>query len=483
MSEKITNIAKNTSYFTLALIMQKVISFAYFIILARAIGPEDLGKYYFAISFTSIFAIFIDIGQSSVLTREIAKSQNRAGEIFSAVFLIKLPLAVLSVATVFGIINFLGYAEIARQLVYLSSICMVLDSFTLTFFAVSRGFHNLKYESISSIIFQLIVFIIIIIALKLNLGLSWLMLSLVAASTFNFIYSFYILKRKWKLKINWRPNIILSKSILAISAPFAVYAIFQRVYTYLDTVLLSFFSGDQQVGVYQVPFKLIFALQFLPLAFIASLFPAMSHYWQNNREQLSITFERAMNYLIIISLPIAGGGLILADKIVLLFKTGYSGAILPLQITMISLIFIFLNYSVGSLLNACDRQKRNTVNMGIVLLTSVLLNFILIPKFAAIGASLTALTTNILMFFLGMSIVPKITSYDYRKIIKITFKTLLAVCAMSLAAQYLKNQINIFLVIILSGILYLLVLYAVKGFKKEDVLSILHSFSRSKTII
>ena len=145
MPEKITNIAKNTSYFTLALILQKVISFTYFILIARAVGPADLGKYYFAIALTSIFGIFIDIGQSSVLTREVAKRPGDAGKLFSSVFLMKLPLALISMLAVFSIINFSAYPEITRQLVYLSMFCMVLDSFTLTFFAVSRGFHNLKY--------------------------------------------------------------------------------------------------------------------------------------------------------------------------------------------------------------------------------------------------------------------------------------------------------------------------------------------------
>ncbi|MFH1583027.1 MAG: flippase, partial [Candidatus Falkowbacteria bacterium] len=417
MTEKITNIAKNTSYFTLALILQKVISFTYFILIARAIGSADLGKYYFAISLTSIFGIFIDIGQSSVLTREVAKRAEMAEKLFSSVFLIKLPLALLSILAVFSFINFSSYPEITRQLVYLSMFCMVLDSFTLTFFAVSRGFHNLKYESISSVIFQLIVFIVVLAVLKFNLGLIWLMMSLVLASLYNFLFSFYVLRKKWGLKIDWRPDKTLIKNILLISLPFAVYAIFQRVYMYLDSVLLSLFSGDHQVGIYQIPFKIIFALQFLPLAFVASLFPALSSYWKKNREQLAITFERAMNYLIIISLPISVGGMVLADKIIIIFKSGYNDAILPLQITMAAVIFMFLNFSVGSLLNACDRQKTNTVNMGIALAASVILNLILIPRLEAAGASLTVLLTNLFMFILGMRVVPQIIKYDYKKII------------------------------------------------------------------
>lgn len=480
MAEKITNIAKNTSYFTLALILQKIISFTYFVLIARAIGPADLGKYYFAISFTSIFGIFIDIGQSSVLTREVAKRPDDTSRFFSSVFLIKLPLAFLSMLAVFCLINFSTYPEITRQLVYLSMLCMALDSFTLTFFAVSRGFHNLKYESISSVIFQLIVFIAVLAVLKFNLGLKWLMMSLVIASLYNFLFSFYILKKKWGLKINWRPDKVLIKSILMISLPFAVYAIFQRAYMYLDSVMLSLLSGDHQVGIYQIPFKIIFALQFLPLAFVASLFPAMSHYWQNNRRQLAVTFERAMNYLIIISLPISAGGAILADKIILIFKSGYSEAILPLQIAMAAVIFMFLNFPVGSLLNACDRQKTNTINMGAVLAASVILNLILIPRLGAAGASLTALLTNLLMFVLSMFAVPQITKYDYKKIIVTLAKSLSAVAVMAAAGYYLKNQTSLILTVILAGLSYFIALYIFKGFSKEDVISIYKSFSKNK---
>lgn len=480
MPEKITNIAKNTSYFTLALILQKIISFTYFIMIARTIGPEDLGKYYFAISFTSIFGIFIDIGQSSILTRETAKRPEAAEKIFSSVFLMKLPLSLLAALAVFCIMNFSSYPQITRHLVYLSALCMALDSFTLTFFAVMRGFHNLKYESVSSVIFQMIVFIFVFMALKFNLGLIWLMMSLVSASVYNFIYSFCALTRKWHIKIDWRPDKILIKTILLMSFPFAVYAIFQRIHTYLDSVMLSFLSGDSYVGIYQIPFKIIFALQFLPLAFTASLFPALSYYWRNNKEQLAITFERAMKYLVIISIPIAAGGIIMADKIIIIFKNGFEGAVLPLQITMLAVIFIFLNFPVGSLLNACDRQKTNTRNMGIVLAASIALNLVLMPRYNADGAALTVLLTNFLMFALGMAVVPQIAKYDYKKIIAVLAKSLIAAAAMSASAYYLKHKVNLILAVFSAGAIYFAVLYAFNGFSRQDALSVFKSFSKAK---
>lgn len=475
---KISNIAKNTSYLTLALILQKIISFTYFTLLARYVGPANLGKYYFAISFTTIFAIFIDLGFTNVLTREVAKDQSRSEKWLANILALKVPLALISLAAVFILINLLGYDEITRNLVYISSICMILDSFTVTFFAVVRGFHNLKYESISSVIFQVIVLSFGYGALLLGGGLVPAMFALALASSYNFIYALIILQKKIKITIKIAYDKLLIKEILLVSWPFAVYAIFQRLYTYLDSVFLSILACDEQVGLYQISFKIIFALQFLPMAFTASLYPAMSSYWHSNREQLAVSFERAMNYLIIISLPIIVGAIVLADKIVLLFKTGYGGALLPLQISIISLFFIFINFPIGSLLNACDQQRKNTLNMGIVTGFSIIINLLLIPHYQAVGASITVLITNTLMFILGMVAVKKIIVYKFNKNLIIFGKVLLASLVMGFIIYVSKAHLNVFISTMLGALIYFILLFISGGFKKEDLISIRQSFKR-----
>ncbi len=475
---KISNIAKNTSYLTVALILQKVISFTYFTLLARYVGPASLGKYYFAISFTTIFAIFIDLGFANVLTREVAKDSERSQTWLGNILALKIPLALLSLAAVFILINLLGYDPLTRNLVYISSICMVLDSFTVTFFAVVRGFHNLKYESISSIIFQIIVLGFGYGALLLGGGLIPAMFALALASSYNFIYALIILQKKIQVAIKIIYDKQLTREILTISWPFAVYAIFQRLYTYLDSVLLSVLAGDEQVGLYQIAFKIIFALQFLPMAFTASLYPAMSSYWHNNREQLVISFQRAMNYLIIISLPIIVGAIVLADKIILLFKAGYGGALLPLQISIVSLFFIFINFPIGSLLNACDKQRKNTLNMGIVTVASVALNLLLIPHFQAVGASITVLITNALMFILGIYWVKKVISYHAKKNLLIFAKVLFSSVVMGIIIYYGKSYLNVFVATIIGGFIYFALLLMLGGFKKADLTSVLQSFKR-----
>ena len=476
MSVKINNIAKNTSYLTAALVLQKIISFTYFTLLARNLGPENLGKYYFAISFTTVFAIFIDLGLINVLMREVAKRKDRAQLLIGSVVAIKIPLALATVGVALLTIHLMGYPPITTHLVYLASICMVLDSFTTTFFAVVRGFHNLIYESISAVAFQVIVLILGLTAVYNGMNLLWIMSALVTASVFNFTYSSAVLWKKLGIVIKPIFDKVLIRSLIRLTVPFGLYALFQRFYMHFDSVLLSILAGDKQVGYYQIAFKIVFALQFLPLAFVASLYPAMSHYWINNREQLSISFERAISYLMIISIPISAGIAVLADKIILLFKSGYGEAILPMQIIILALFFIFINFPIGSLLNACDRQKYNTLNMGIVVATSLILNLILIPKFQAVGASITVLATNFLMTVLGFYWVERTIVYNRKKIFLIFLKSVTVAAAMGVMLMWLKNYWNIFILIPLGGIFYFFFLFLAGGYTKEDIVSVYNSF-------
>ncbi len=472
---KVKDIAKNTSYLTLALIIQKVISFSYFIILARYLGMEFLGQYYTAVAFTTILALVVDLGFSNILIREVAKDQEKTSLWLRPIISLKLILAVLAGILAYLFAYLAAYESLILNLILISFIAMIFDSFTNTFFSVIRGFHNLKYESIAAISFQVIIFVFGYTLMRLNYSPIWLMSVMAFASLINFIFSSLVAKFKYKLNTLPQFNYSLSRKILIISWPFALYNILQRIYSYLDSLLLGFLANYSQVGLYQIAFKIVFALQFLPLAFIASLYPAMSAYWKNNQNQLLVTFKRAINYLIIISLPIIFGVVIIAPEIVTIMGAD-TQAIWPLRVIMFSLFFIFLNFPVGSLLNACDRQKRNTLNMAIVTISSIALNLILIPLFQALGASITVLLTNFLLLILGLRAIKKILNYSILHSISVLFKSILSAILMSIFIFSLQYYIPLFIAIILSALVYFLLLYLFKAYKKEDVLSILESF-------
>ena len=212
-----------------------------------------------------------------------------------------------------------------------------------------------------------------------------------------------MVRKKLKLKFINTLDKPLVKSLLIFTVPFALAAIFTRVYGYIDTVLLNQMINETAVGFYSIPYKITFSLQFIPMAFVASLYPAFSSYFVSNKELLKKTFEKSMVYLGIISVPVCLGVIALAKPLMLkVYTIEYAPSILPLQILIISLVFLFLNFPLGSLLNACNRQTRNTVHIGIVMVINIVLNVILIPKYSYIGAAIASSISTFLMFVLQL---------------------------------------------------------------------------------
>jgi len=478
MSTKIQNIAKNTSFFTLALVIQKVITFSYFTILARNLIPEDLGRYYLAMSFSLIFVTLIDFGQTTVITREVAKDSKKTQNYIATVMAIKIPLIILTSITVFVLVNLLNYPEFTKNLIYLSILLMIFDSLAATFFSVIRGFHNLFFESISSVATQLLIMIIGVSFLYAGYSIFYLMIAMIFGSMFRFFFSLGLLSFKWRFTIKPTFDFLAMKNLILLSLPFALYGIFLKIQSHIDTVLLSKLAGDFHVGIYQIAFKIVFALQFLPIAFIASLYPAFSTYWKDKNEQLSISFERAFSYLNILSLPITVGVFLIADKIILVFKPEYISAIPVMKVAILALPFLFLIYPTGALLNACDKQKINTRNMGITLCVSFLLNFILITRYNSLGASIAILLSNAFMLFISLFEVKKTINFRFQKMFIQFFKTLSAAILMGFSVWFFKPLMNIFAVVALSAFLYLFLILSMGITKKEEVFNILRTFKK-----
>lgn len=472
------NLAKNTAFYSLALAAQKVLSFIYFIFLARAIGVESQGQFSFALSFTAIFAMFLDLGLTQILIRESAKDKDCAESQLANVIGFKLLCSLVIYGFIVFLVNLMGYPELTKQLVYISGFVMLLDSFSLSVYGIIRGHHNLLFESIGTVLNQLVVLVVGLIGLWLGWGLRMLMAVYLLASLVNFFWAAYNLRASFGIKIISRLDWRVIRQLLILSIPFAVAGIFNRIFSSIDVVLLSKLAGDWAVGIYSVAFKAAFALQFLALAFSASLYPAFSNYFTHSKESLSKLFTKSMYWLIFASLPLAGGVIAIADKVIGgIFGEKYLPSVEPLQILMASMVFVFLCFPIGALLNACNRQTRNTVNLGIVAVFSFVTNLILIPIYGYNGSAAANLMSYGLLFILGISVVSQVTNYD-KKFLFISFlKALLACCIMYLVVAFFKESIHFVILIPVGALIYLSLSYlmglfsirSIKDFSKEFI--------------
>ena len=436
-------ILKNTSFLTGAFIVQKVISFLYFILIARRIGPVDLGLYDPLKSLIPISLILIDFSLSAVMTREIARHPEKSRQYISTVIGVKILFAVILFFVAGLITTFGNFDAVTRSLLYLVGMIVVLDTFTLTIFAVFRGYQNMLFESIAIVVNQILTIGIGAGALLMGYGLKGLFIATLVGSVFNFIFAFVMLKRRLGISLVpvWDKELI--KALLKMALPFAIAAIFVKMFTYTDRYMLLALAGKKYVGWYATAHKLTYALEFIPSAFAASIYPAMSAYFLTSKENLTRTFEKSMRYLLLIAVPLSLGIITLSDRIIVqLYTNAFEASVIPLRIMISGLVIIFLNFPVGALLNASNQQTRNTINMGITVLVNVLLNVILIPKFNFVGAAISTLVSTVLLFSLGLFWAGKIVPYNRRALALLFAKCVASGAVMSAVIYVLSQKIT-----------------------------------------
>jgi O-antigen/teichoic acid export membrane protein len=464
-AQKITS---NTSWYLIALTVQKLFSFAYFIILARFLEPTNYGQYQLSINFALMLSVIADLGLSSVLIRETARQVIDQEKLFRQIFSLKIILSILTgLAIIIG--DIILYANNpVRPLIYFTALIVIIDSFTLLFYGFIRGQQNLRYESIGTIIFQLIILALGLSLMQFSKNALYFILVILFASLFNFLYSFILLNKKYKLKLTWYFDKKLATSIFVIAWPFALSAVFAKIYAYIDGLILEYLHGSASLGIYSVAYKVTFAFQFIPLAFVAALYPAFANYWQNDKAQLEKTLLKAINYLAYISLPITAGIISLAPFIVKsLYSSSYANSVAPLQILVLSLPFLFINFALSYFLNATDRQRTNTWNLGLVMLLNIILNFIFIPRWEAWGASLASSISTVVLFCLNLIAVYKVTIISLKNWWPIA-KAIIAALLMAVAVSLLSNFLNIWLDIIFGFVVYFILLVLFKNLGIED---------------
>jgi O-antigen/teichoic acid export membrane protein len=457
----------------MAFVGQKVLTFVYFTLIARTVGVEGAGRYFLAISFTTMFSICVDLGLANVLVREIAKFPDKAGKLLSNVLGIKLILAALTVTAALVTARILDYHQETTLMITIACAVMVLDSVHLVLYAAMRGFQNLKYEAVGVVSGQLVTITVGSIFLFTGQPLHYLVLALLCGSTWNVVWATWSLKRRFGILPSFRIDRSMAKFLWGVTLPFALAGIFSRVYSYIDSIMISKLISESAVGLYGVAYKIAFAFQFLPMAFAAALYPAMSETYINDRPKLGTLMTVSMNYLMLIVVPITFGVATLAQEfILLLYGPEFLPSVVPLQILMFSLIFAYLYWPGGSLLNATDRQALNTGVMGATMVLNIVLNALLIPRIGLVGAATAALAGNALLWGGALFFARRVTRIDKVAFFKMAFKTLFAGIVMSGALVALRERAHVLLLVPFGAGIYFGALFAVGGVTLKELKAI-----------
>lgn len=462
-------LAKNTLLLTGASIGQKMVAFFYFALIARTIGVESTGAYFLALAMITTVGVLDDLGLTSVLIREVAKAPEKAGEWLRNVLSIKLLAMPVTVAIALFVPMLAGYSQDAAFLVQIAVAIMLADTISLTFYGVLRGLHLLKYESIGIFVGQsLTVLFGAGVLLSGNATLPLLITALIIGSVWNAVFSITHVVRR----LGWgvmRPTLTLGSAPLRAAFAFFLAAVFVKIYSYVDSFILNAFIGKEAVGLYSVAYKLTYAFQFLPLAFVGALYPTFATH-AHEPKQLRKVFLDAEWYLALIGMPIVFGIFALAPEIITFFYGAeYGGSIPALSVLIFVLVAIFLDFPIGSLLNATGRQSTKTAIMGMTMVMNVVSNMLLVPRFDVVGASIAAVISFTFMFTAGWAMLPKELELSVRDLLRRIGGLLTTSMLMATVVLFLKQYMPWMLTIPVGALVFVVGAFVTGSFTMTHV--------------
>ena len=359
--------------------------------LVRVLGVEKYGLISFAIAFHAYFITLCEYGFNLSGTKFISVNRDSIEKLstaFSAIVLIKFLLFILSFIILLTVVFTFNRFTNEWQ-VYILGSGFILGNvlFPLWFF---QGMEKMKYISFIQIVirffFTVSVFLFVVsendyLLYVLLLSLSRILVGILGlvAAIVRFKIAFKISKLesvRFHLKDGW--NIFLSMISI-------------NVYTTSNTFILGLFAPDVVVGYFAAADKLRRALQGITTVISQTVYPHGNNLLRDSFEKFSSFMKKLLAVQSVIGLSISIALFFFSELLVqLVLGNSFNDSVLILKILSPLPFLIALSNVFGiqiMLSLGLDKQVNKILFAAAVI--HIIILFILIPNFYAIGASIS----------------------------------------------------------------------------------------------
>lgn len=458
-------IASNTIVTVVGRISSSLLGFVSVAAMSRYLGKDGFGEYSIVLVFLYIVLAVSDLGLYSILSREISKPESDEKKIIGGVLGLRFVSVALFFLISFIVLYFLPYSQnvktgallAAPGFLFLSSKQLLMGIFqkhlkTIWFMIGEVAERGFQLALILAFIFLKLPFLYFLVAVSFSVFAS-------------FMVDLFFARRIVKFGLFF--DFKFAKDILKKSWPLAVSSVLTLVYFKMDTFLLSLMKPSADVGVYSMAYKVFEGLLFFPAAFSGLMLPLLSKSATTDREKFKVYFKRSFDFILMIVLPVMVGGMVLSQKIALLIGgREFIASSVPLKILMGALFFVFIGNLLGNVIIALDKQKKMVYIYALGVFISTTFNLIFIPKFSYMATSWATLVTEAAVNSAMLLIIVKEIKYwpADGKFLKAALASLL----MGTILYFLLDW-NIFLLMILGGLIYAVLMFLFKGVTKEEI--------------
>ena len=451
--------------------------------LSRVLGPEGIGAYSYTTSIVTYFTLFAAMGVSLYGQREVSYCQDNK-ERRTRVFWETKLLNFVSTGICFMIYLLLAIHSVKyRQLYLVLSINIITVALNITW--LFQGMEEFGKVVFRNTLFKIInvVFVFTCIHDKNDLlfyALGTAAFSLLGEGSLWIGLPRLIGKPNWEILHPFRDL----KTIISLFIP----TIAISIYTVLDKTMLGLLIGNiAENGFYEQASK----LSKVSLMFVTSLgtvmAPRVGHYVENHETaNIKDAMYRSYRFVWFLGIPLCLGLLGISENLVpWFFGQGYDKVIPLVRILAWLVLAIGISNATGlQYLIPTKRQHVFTLTVSLGALVNFICNWILIPKWASIGAAVGSIIAETCVTFSQLIMVRK--ELSLKKVFVSSTHYWIAGIVMYLILLFEKGSfdaspVHTLIMILSGGLSYVLVLSLLHDIYVKGIIQfIAHIMKREK---
>lgn len=436
---------------TMSSLIFPLITFPY---VSRVVGAEGIGKVTFATSVITYFSMFAQLGIPTYGIRACAKvrdNKERLSKTVHEILIINTITCVISYIALGIALTIVPKFASDKMLFLIIASTILLNALGVEW--LFKALEQYTYITIRSIVFKFIALIAMFLLVHTKTDyVIYGGITILAASASNVLNFLYLPKL-----IHIKPigNYHLSQHMKMIFVFFAL-SVATTIYTNLDNVMLGFMTNDIEVGYYTASVKVKGILVSVVTAVSTVLLPRASYYVDKGLiKELYGIAQKAMSFVMLVAIPFVVYFTIYAEEcIVLLSGEEFTGAIMPMQVIMPTLLFIGITNILGIQIMV-PLGKENQVLYSTICgaIADLILNAIFIPQYGAIGAAIGTLVAEFVVLVYQVIVMKSVIKQVFGGVKYIV--VIISVILATICCIWVKQlQIGIFLTLLISAIIF-----------------------------
>ncbi len=411
----------------------------------NTVGSEEYGWYSSLMNFTFLFNILLDFGITNFNNKNIAQNNHLLNKHFSGIVLFKFLLAILYIIVTLSVGLIWGYDSRQMFFLVILGINQVLISLILYLRSNISGLLHFKTDSIISVLDRLLMILICGILLwggvtHKPFRIQWFVYSQTLAYLITALVAMAIVMKKARFRrLQWNPTFFLL--IIKQSYPFAVLVLLMTFYNRIDSVMLERMlpgdQGDLQAGIYASAYRLLDAINMIAYLFSVILLPMFARQIKDKDPVVGLVrmaFTMIFTLAVTVSVTLCLYNYEFMD---LLYVKHINESAAVFKLLILGFIPIATTYIFGTLLTANGNLKWLNIIAFSGMVLNIVLNFVLIPRFMAVGSAYASLITQFFTAILQVVMVQRLFRFRVdRKFLLSIGLFVFAVIGITLAVRY-----------------------------------------------